>query len=159
MDPELVTLDPFRVVGITVRTTNAAEASADRAAIPGLWGRFFAERIGEAVGGASTQAIVHGVYWDYESDASGAYNVTVGVTAQASDRSHPDLSVIDIPGGSYLAFEATGAPQHVVPQTWGHIWSYFSEPRPMGRTFTTDFERYDGPESVTIFIAVAPTGE
>jgi len=94
------------------------------------------------------------VYWDYESDATGAYNVTVGVPVAATYQAGEGLSVVRIASGLYQAFHGVGAPQEVVPALWGQIWEHFSRPGRHKRRYTTDFERYEGPTAVAIFIAV-----
>ena len=159
MDPKVVEVEGFQIVGITVRTTNEAEADASQAKIPSLWGRYFAEGIGARNDRGSAGSEAYGVYWGYESDASGAYNVTAGALVPERYQAEEGLSVLRINPGLYLAFHAAGAPQEVVPAIWGQVWKYFSRPGRHKRSYTTDFERYEGPAAVTIFIAVEASGE
>ncbi len=152
MDPKVVEVEGFQIVGITVRTTNEAEADVDQAKIPSLWGRYFADGIGAQNNRVSAEA--YGVYWDYESDASGAYNVTAGARVPETYHAEEGQSVLRVRPGMYLAFHAAGTPQEVVPVLWRQVWEYFSRPGRHKRSYTTDFERYEGPAAVTIFIAV-----
>ena len=54
MTPELKSLPGFKVVGIEIRTSNAAETNAASAKIPGLWGRFYQEKIPTTIAQAKT---------------------------------------------------------------------------------------------------------
>ena len=159
MDPKVVEIDSFKIAGITTRTTNGAEANPSQAKIPSLWRQFYAELIGDRVDRQPAGPEVYGVYWDYESDASGAYNVTVGAPVAEAYQADEELSELRIESGLYLAFHAVGASQETVPTLWGRVWKYFSRPRRHKRRYTTDFERYEGPEAVTIFIAVEASGD
>lgn len=155
MEPQPVEIDSFTVVGLTVRTTNADELAPARAAIPGLWGRFFGEKVSEQLGTSPEDGPV-AVYWGYESDASGAYNVTVGMRVPVgTDELPTGLSSVRVAGGSYLAFRGTGAPHEAVPATWARVWGHFSKPTGFARTYTQDFERYDA-DAVIVHVAVAP---
>ena len=159
MEHELVEITSFNIAGFTARTTNEAEANAHLAKIPGLWGRYYGERVGDLVGAHLARPEAYGVYWAYESDASGAYNVTIGVAVIDTYQAAEGLSVLQIGSGLYLAFHGEGAPQEVVPALWGRVWEHFSRPGRHKRRYTTDFERYEGPAAVTIFIAVEASGD
>ena len=76
MNPRIVQLDAFEVMGIAVRTNNAKEASAD-GAIPKLWQRVMQEHALNAVPDQSDHNI-YAVYTDYASDANGDYTLVLG---------------------------------------------------------------------------------
>ncbi len=46
-------------------------------------------------------------------------------------------------------------PNTAIIESWQRVWSYFLNVNcPNKRRFTTDFEFYDGPEKVSIYIAI-----
>ncbi|MCU0117587.1 GyrI-like domain-containing protein [Pseudomonas sp. B2M1-30] len=151
MDVKQQHVDPFTVSGLRVRTTNAAEHNAETAKIGPMWGRFFAEGLAQVIPGKLTESPVYGVYSAYESDASGAFDVTAGVAV--TDPS-TDFETIRIESGDYLVFSASGAMPDTVISTWGYIWNHFQTNPHLQRRFATDFEAYTGPESVSIYIGV-----
>ena len=123
--------DELRIVGITVRT----EESKAMADIGALWGQAHAS-------GAITDPTLpaYGVYFDYESDHSGAYTVLVG---QPRSGPVPDgLTEVKIPVQSYEVVRTEGAIPQVVQEAWQFIngaWEDKSK-----RSYRVDFERYEG---------------
>ncbi len=91
------------------------------------------------------------MYSAYESDASGQYSVTAGVSVS---KAAPEFDSIEISGGQYLVFETKGAMPQVVIETWARVWSFFETSKQFKRGFTTDFEVYRGSDEVAIHIAV-----
>lgn len=88
------------VTGITIRTKNADEMNPDTAKIGGLWQNFY-EKIAPSL---RTGATVFGVYYDYESDASGVYGYAGSDGMEESPANH--LESVSIRSGSYLMLEA-----------------------------------------------------
>jgi predicted transcriptional regulator YdeE len=83
MDLKRQQIDAFTVAGLRVRTTNAAEHQPQSAKIGPMWGRFFSEEQAESIPGKIPGSAIYGVYSAYESDASGAFDVTAGVAVNA----------------------------------------------------------------------------
>lgn len=154
MAPELKSLPEFKVVGIEIRTSNAAEMNAASAKIPGLWGRFYQEKIPTTIAQAKTDACVVGVYSKYVSDHNGPYSLLAGVEVLTLDAIPNGMTGITIPAGSYLIFIAQGSMPQTLIQTWGSIWKYFSQEQKYQRAYTYDFELYRSPDRVDIHIAV-----
>ena len=154
MAPKLVKIQPFTVRGIRARTVNRDEANPKTAKIPALWGRFHSEGIAEKVPDRAGDSPVYGVYSAYESDASGPYDLTLGVSVRAVPRA-PGFETVEIGGSDYLVFEARGPMPQIVIDTWGAIWEYFADDAPFERKYTTDFEVYRGADFVAIHVAVA----
>ena len=99
-------------------------------------------------------ARVYGVYYDYQSDAQGAYSVLAG-TDSVDDAVSSSLEAIRIAKGKYMVFEAKGEIPAVVLETWGKIWSYFSaHETPKQRAYTADFEYYKTQNEIEIFITI-----
>jgi predicted transcriptional regulator YdeE len=155
MTPSLVRIEPFTVAGLTVRTTNEREAHPASAVLPNLWAQFYNEGVADRVARAPDASPV-AVYWQYDSDASGAYNVTVGVELRTPRVLASDITVIEVAGGDYVMFRETGELPGAVVTGWRRVWEYFQGPTIYRRAFTTDFERYDAPGEVAIHIAVRP---
>jgi predicted transcriptional regulator YdeE len=91
---------------------------------------------------------IFGVYSAYETDATGLYDVTVGVSV---DKSNSGFEHIVIEAGEYIVFEARGAMPDAMIQTWSYIWSYFEKHPEICRSFLTDFEAYSGPEEAHVY--------
>ncbi len=151
MEPTTTHVSHSIVSGLTVRTTNRDEFNPETAKIPTLWSRFFSSDIPDKIPNRLPDAPFLGVYSAYESDASGPYDITAGVTVTTLN---PDFSNIEIQEGSYLVFEAIGPMPAAVIQTWTSVWTYFEQHPHVKRSFLTDFELYCGPEKVQIHIGV-----
>jgi predicted transcriptional regulator YdeE len=147
MSPEIKEFAAFAVQGLQVRTSNAAEQTP-QAKIGALWGRYFSSPGGGASG-------VYGVYSGYESDWTGAFDVTAGSEASAGAAPKADQTTVQIEGGKYLVFHAKGAMPQAVFEAWGRVWQYFAAPRTdWQRCYTTDFEQYLGADEVAVCIGV-----
>lgn len=155
MTPTLVHIDSFIVSGIKTRTSNDNEMIPAQAKLPLLWGEFFNKNVRENVEHKVKQSPVYGVYTNYESDYRGAFDVIAGV--KTTELIKKEYASIEIQGGNYLVFEGKGQIPQMVMQTWLNIWNYFNEPQSITRLYTTDFEVYNSKDSVSIYIAVAPS--
>jgi len=144
-----------RVAGLALRTDNAAEARAGAGKIPGLWQRFRSEdwfgRL-EKLGAVGPPV---GVYSEYESDASGSFQILAGREISASISVPAPLQVVSVSAGRYLVFSSGGALPESVVKGWQDVWAYFQQPRDVARSYSTDFEIYPNAEEVEIWIAVA----
>ncbi|SDS85299.1 Predicted transcriptional regulator YdeE, contains AraC-type DNA-binding domain [Paenibacillaceae bacterium GAS479] len=149
----------LRLRGISLRTTNAAEAGPD-GRLPGLWEAYFSSTVQR---GTEVPAPIYSLYTDYESDASGSYRVLIGHEVDGDFETGEDgqASTAVVPASKYLVFITKRGPMHeVVPQAWGEIWAYFDNAPEEVRAFTGDFELYDtgsagfADSEVHIFIAI-----
>ncbi|WP_025129977.1 GyrI-like domain-containing protein [Pseudomonas sp. PH1b] len=156
MDVKLREVLPFSVAGLQVRTRNVEEQQADSARIGPLWQRFYVEDLFDKVAPREPDSFVYGVYSNYESDASGHFDVTAGVALSGPCADYPS---VDILGGEYLMFSAKGAMPDCVIQTWGLIWAYFQDNPQVRRAFATDFEVYTSADSVAIYIGIQASDE
>ncbi len=149
MQPTCQTLSqPIPVSGISVRTTNAAEFNPVTSKIASLWGRFFSEGLFDSLPGKLADSPVYGVYSGYESDYTGAFDVTAGVAASKAQ------GQLELQAGEYLVFSATGPMPQTVLQTWGVVWQYFQSNLSVQRCYGTDFEAYTGADKVEIHIGI-----
>ncbi len=136
-------VDPasFDVIGISVRTTNAAEATSD-GEIPKLWQRLFMEGILSAIPDRADDGIV-AVYTNYASDQDGEYTYIVGSKVKAGTKAPDGMTAITVPAGKYLEFVTEKGPgAEVVPAAWRQIYGYFQSPSNPVRLFKTDYELY-----------------
>lgn len=154
MKPKTEHIKSFRVAGLRVRTKNIDESNSESAKIPGLWTQFYSEGVTEQISTRLANTPMFGVYSDYETDATGFYDVTVGASV---DKSNSGFENIVIEAGEYLVFEARGAMPDAIIQTWSYIRSYFEQHPEICRSFLTDFEAYSGPEEAHVYIGISTT--
>lgn len=143
-------IDSFSVTGFVIRTTNADEVTPSTAKIGRLWARFYEN----AAPKLNEKSKVYGLYTNYESDFTGAFDVIV-----CSDTLSPEELAnsvkVTIDSGKYMTFYAAGAMPQVVINLWGDVWSYFGSKNCLHeRAYTTDFEYYKSDNEVEIFISI-----
>lgn len=149
-EPKVVNFDGCKVVGFSTRTTNEQEIKPEGGKISSLWQRFHSEIPVEN----HNYQQVYGVYYDYESDANGEFNVLAGYAPQ-NDNSVDGREKVSLPAGKYLVFEAEGEMPQVIMQCWSQVWEYFSAESPtFERSYLCDFEFYQDSTSVAIHIGV-----
>jgi predicted transcriptional regulator YdeE len=153
MNPDLVTINEMKVVGLKIRTTNHDEMNPATGKIPGVWGRFSQEGLLEKIPDRKPGAAPMGVYSKYESDDTGPYSLLVGVETSGPDVP-TGMSSVAIQQGQYLVFPGQGPMPQAVMQAWGAVWDYFSKESQYRRAYTTDFELYRGQDKVDIHIAI-----
>ena len=152
---KMVEINGLTVQGLVVRTRNADEAQPSTARIGSLWAEFSQQIAPRLTPGALT----YGIYYHYESNADGMFDVLAGVDAQSALFGDAlELTRVDVANGPYLVFEAHGAQPQAVIEAWGRIWRYFADPEcEHQRAYTTDFERYQADGQIDIYIAVLPS--
>jgi len=143
-----VELQSVKVKGLKVRTINADEMNQDTQKIAPLWGRFF----DEVMPTLSEDARVYGVYHHYESDANGAFDVTVGADVLEVTE---EMKEVTLEEGRYLMFPVKGELPQAIIDTWQQVWAYFKDPSiDERRAYETDFEKYISEDEVEIYIGV-----
>jgi predicted transcriptional regulator YdeE len=157
--PEIVTLEPFSVMGISIRTKTRNEIGSDEPQIPSLWERFFKDILPLTPAATDPTTPLYGVYDQYESDQNGAYSVTAGTQAPSAEDVPESFSVSSIPAGEYLVFEGTGVMPDVVVSAWQAVWNYFETTETFKRRFDTDFEKYTSDDHVLIHVGVERLGD
>ena len=73
------TIHSKKIVGISVRTNNAAEMEPEKAQIPKLWDNFYSGVLNTKVRGFP----IYGLYTNYESDVNGEYTLLAGVEVES----------------------------------------------------------------------------
>ena len=144
----------FKVIGISIRTTNANSQSQQD--LGKLWGQFFAENIIEKIPNKISSHILC-IYTDYESDYSGEYTTIIGIPVSTLDEVPSGLIGREFEAGNFQKFVAKGEITSAVVNTWIEIWQRDKE---LDREYSYDFEVYGensnkGDQSeVEIFVAV-----
>lgn len=136
--------DPIICQGISVRTTNRDEVREETAKLGGLWQNFYQQHITQLNEGAD----IYGVYHQYESDDTGAFDV-VASWKQGEHQGQIDeienLETVTIPAGKYLVFSEKGKMPDMIIDAWERVWTYFNKPDcEHTRTYEVDFEQYIG---------------
>ncbi len=133
--------DSFIVVGLTVRTNNAKEASGQGAISPMWQGAIqngTLEQIPNKVGDGYVV-----VYSDYASDHTGDYSYTLGYRVSSAEKIPDGMVARTVRSGKYAAIASeTGPPQEVIPALWHRINTLSPEQLGGDRAYATDFETY-----------------
>ena len=140
----------FEVTGFITRTTNADEVDSSTAKIEKLWQQFYSN----AAPMLNLESKIYGIYTNYESDFSGAFDIIAGSDTFSSE-TLADAVKVKIAGGRYITFCATGEMPSTVINLWLDVWNYFAhEDCVYKRAYTTDFEYYKSANEVEISIAI-----
>lgn len=146
---EIVQIENFVVKGLVIRTSNAMEMNPETAMIA----QHVQDVDSNLVIDYKSGAQAYSVYYNYESDVNGQFDILMGSTDVLYAK--VELTSVDIVAGSYLKFESEGKFPEAIISAWQTVWSYFSLPDCKHyRSYTTDFEHYEGPNKVSVYIAL-----
>ncbi|MEM7373044.1 MAG: GyrI-like domain-containing protein [Bacteroidota bacterium] len=128
-----VTIDSFSLIGISIRTSNAhGQAGRD---IPGLWTRFMAEDLLNAIPN-KVDTTIYSLYTDYEGDHTKPYTAILGCKVQHLNQIPEGMVGQVFDGGNYIKMSARGdLMSGLVLNKWMEIWDM-----DLDRIFTADFE-------------------
>lgn len=144
-----VELTAKSIKGLQVRTKNIDEMNTETQKIALLWGKFFAEVLPAL---EPSPPSLYGVYFNYESDAMGEFDVLVGSDALEEGG---EIKSVTLEAGKYLMFPVKGDMPQAIIDVWGQVWAYFEDPSvDERRAFETDFERYISQTEAEIYIGV-----
>ncbi|GIP34515.1 GyrI-like domain-containing protein [Paenibacillus sp. J2TS4] len=139
--PRIISKGEIRFVGISARTSNPREASGE-ALIPGLWRRFYEERVADRIPHSLNPGVTYGIYTDYENGASGMYTLMIGCEAGSNEPVPEGMAACTVPASKYAVFTTErGEISKIVPRLWQEIWEW--DRSHSRRSFTGDFEYYD----------------
>ena len=128
-----VTIEPFKVIGISVRTTNENGQAAEE--IADLWGRFMNEKILDAIPNKIDKT-VYSIYTDYENDHTKPYTAILGCRVGSLNDIPNGMIGKSVDGGNYVKLSAKGdLMKGLIVNKWTEIWEM-----DLDRAFTTDFE-------------------
>ncbi len=147
----------FTVIGISARTNNAKEMTAD-GVIGKMWGRLFQEGLIAKIPNKADTAIV-AVYTDYASDHNGDYMYVLGARVTSDSEVPSGMVAKKIPGGKFARFTTEKGPAAtVVPEMWMKINSLPAGAVGADRTYRADYEVYDqramDPQNVVVEVRV-----
>jgi predicted transcriptional regulator YdeE len=148
MKTEFLNKDNMILVGISIRTSNAAEADPATAKIAKIWENFFANQIFSKVKNQINEQEVMAVYTNYENDYKADYTMFVGhvVSGIQEDFEELGLELIEIPAQKYVQFTTeSGAMPNVCVNAWQEIWKMENEPNSplyQQRNYKADLEVY-----------------
>lgn len=153
--PRIVERDSFKVIGIEIRTSNAAGD------IPGQWKRFYTEGVLARIPDKEDGNTVV-VYSGYASDHNGDYDYLIGARVKGASPAPPGMVMRTVPKGRYaLLTTDRGQVGQVVSDAWRKIWDLEGAGGlGGGRTYKADFEVYDqrsrdpGSSQVDIYVGI-----
>ncbi|MGE7692182.1 effector binding domain-containing protein [Lysinibacillus sp. NPDC097214] len=156
-EPVVMNKESFQIVGISARTSNANEFTA-QAKIPQLWSDFYHQNVVGQIANAVNH-VTYGLYSDYETDVNGEYSITLGVEVLAANEIPEGMFVKTVPAAKYLVFTSNKGPfEEVVVKAWQDVWAWFASSG-VERTYTGDFEMYDercaNPQEAQVDIYIA----
>jgi predicted transcriptional regulator YdeE len=142
MEATVVQEGRFSVIGISARTSNAKEMTAD-GVIGKMWGWLMQENLLSKIPNKADKNIV-AVYTDYASDKNGEYTYVLGAKVNSDTEVPAGMVMKKIPAGRYAVFTSYKGPApKVVPELWMRINSLPSSAPGGNRVYGADFEVYD----------------
>ena len=155
---EIVDGPEFLVIGLSARTTNAAEAGPN-GVISKLWQRFSQGEVPTQGLALHESGEILATYTDYERDEHGPYTFTVGYRVTTLDDIPEGLSGAIVPAQIFARVMVEGDPAQAIPATWEQIWKVFAG-EPYKRQFVGDVEVYSkdpdaGTRTAAIMVGVA----
>jgi len=152
---EAVEIDEKVLYGLKQRTCNSDEMNYESAKIAPLWKKFDTLIDVDYKGGER----VYGVYTNYESDATGPFDVYASY--DGAEVKSANLQKVVIKAGKYLVFkECVQTPDDTarvkaIIEAWSRVWNYFSqEESKYKRAFNTDFEYYRDATHIELYISI-----
>ncbi len=128
-----VKIEPFKIIGISVRTTNENNQAAKD--IADLWGKFVNDKVLEAIPNKMNNT-VYSIYTDYESDHTKPYTTILGCRVENLNTIPNGMIGQSFDGGNYVKLSAKGdLTKGLIINKWIEIWGMNLE-----RIFTADFE-------------------
>jgi predicted transcriptional regulator YdeE len=140
--PRAVQQEGFSVVGIAVRTNNAAQSTPERP-IGKQWERLFKEGVLAAIPNKADANIV-ALYTEYASDKDGEYTYVLGARVTKVEGVPAGMTVKNVSAGRYALFTSERGPvQKVVVEMWQRVWATPKSTLGGDRTYKSDYEVYD----------------
>ncbi len=128
-----IRIEPFKLIGIEVRTTNENHQAAKD--IAELWQRFMGENILEKIPNKEDNTI-YSLYTGYESDHTKPYTAILGCKVKDLNEIPEGMTGKQFDGGVYIKTSAKGdLMKGLIVDHWAKIWQM-----DMDRAYTTDFE-------------------
>lgn len=149
---EIMQIEAFNIIGITVRTDNndLAKVTAD---MQGLWGKFMSEGVMDKIPNKLDTDICC-IYTDYEGDYTKPYTALLGCRVSSLEQIPDGLAGYRFDGGKYVRKPVSGnLLAGAVYNAWQEIWNSDLE-----RSYIADLEIYGvkaaNPEAAELEILV-----
>lgn len=140
MKENIMNLEAFTLVGISTRTTNAAEMAGD-GEIPKLWQRFYGEGVIQQIPNALKPGEIIAAYTDFESDDTGAYTLIIGAAVAPGTKAPAGMVTKEVSASPYLRIPTErGSLAEIGVAAWVKIWQ--NQPLRSARAFRCDLEIY-----------------
>lgn len=138
---EKLVVAPFKLIGLTVRTSNTDPVKTAQA-IGGLWQQMLGKQLAERIPNKADSALLL-AYTEFESDHTGEYTAVLGCKVDSLQDIPSGMRGFEFPGGNYQKLVCKGdLSKGAVYGAWSEIWSM-----DLPRTYTVDFEVY-GPKAM-----------
>lgn len=148
-------IQEFKVIGISIRTTNENGQSAKD--IETIWEKFWNEKTQEQIPNKVNDNI-YAIYTDYDTDFNGAYTTIIGLPVSSLENIPNGFVGITIEKAKYRKFVSKGKMPEAVVNTWMEIWGNndLNRTRAYKADFTIHGEKYyDGDNAeVETFISI-----
>ncbi len=132
---QTVKINPFKVIGIVIRTTNENGQSAED--IGQLWGKFMSEAIAKKIPN-KVDSDIFCIYTNYQGDHTKPYDTILGCKVNTLNEIPDGMVGQSFDGGTYKKILAHGdLTKGVVYKTWSAIFN-----QNLNRVFLADFEHY-----------------
>ncbi len=128
-----IKIEPFKVIGISVRTTNENGQAANE--IAELWGKFMSENILTKIPNKG-DSVIYSLYTDYEGDHTKPYTAILGGKVENLDAIPNGMVGKSFNGGNYLKTTAKGdLMKGLIVNHWSKIFDM-----ELDRSYVADFE-------------------
>jgi len=150
----MIKIDGFNIIGISVRTSNRNNQSAQDLAK--LWGEFYEKGLFDKIPNKVSNDI-YSIYTDYKSDFTDEYTTVIGMQVTSLEDIPAGLIGRQFSSDNFIRFVAKGSMPKVIVDVWMDVWNRDKE---LNRKYSYDFEVYgdksqNGEDSeVEIYIAV-----
>lgn len=144
MHQENTNCPEIKLVGITARTSNAAEMNPQTAQIGTTMERFFKQNMPKSIPYPKEPHQIFAVYTDYERDEHGPYTYFLGQEVASFQNVPEGLKTLNIPAQNYIKWTSSPGPiPQVVIEMWQKIWKMEDTQLGGKRSYVADFEMYD----------------
>ncbi|WP_165734146.1 GyrI-like domain-containing protein [Polaribacter sp. 20A6] len=128
-----VTVEAFKVIGISIRTTNENEQAAKD--IGELWNKFISEGILEKIPN-KIDSTIYSIYTEYQSDHTKPYTTVLGCKVEHLNEIPNGMVGKSFKGGKYVNFSTKGdLTKGLIVNKWKEIWKM-----DLDRVYSADFE-------------------
>ena len=134
----------IKLIGVTVRTSNADEANPAIAKIGPFVQNYLAQGFADKIPSRTKPYTTYSVFTEYESDHNGYYTYFLGEEVDSFDNLPEGFSSLVIPAQKYAKFtNGPGPMPSVCVDLWMKIWQMNESDFGGKRSYIADFEIYD----------------